>query len=62
MPKSNREMSVTIKMTREEHDLVLRAAEHLWPDIKTTNSSKFLGMVLYGARAALRCDSPPKGQ
>ena len=49
-----RTISITIKMTEEDHELMNKAAETIWPKAPMTKSSILLGLARIGAESVLK--------
>ena len=49
-----RELSVTVKMSKDDLQLLTRAASKLWPNAIVTRSSTVLALAKLGAENALK--------
>jgi hypothetical protein len=55
-----RTVQVNVKMTQEDFDLLLKAAEKRWPDAVMTNSGVVLGLAKIAAKETLGKTTPSK--
>lgn len=51
--RPKRDLSVTVKMSKEDMELLNKAAHVLWPDAMMSHSSMVLSLAKLGARSAL---------
>lgn len=55
-----RTIQINVRISAEDHDLIHRAADKLWPDAVLTNSGILLGLAKIAARQALEGKKKPK--
>ena len=55
-----RTLSITVKLNKEDHDTLMRAAETFWPGAIMTNSSIILSLAKLGAEQILKPRKKPQ--
>ena len=55
-----RTIQINVRISAEDHDLIQRAANKLWPDAVLTNSGILLGLAKIAARQVLGVKKKPK--